>query len=123
MKKLVLMLAIIGLTGISYAQQKSTEKKPETMKKTVIARLTIKKESADPFMKLAQKMVEQTHKEAGCLTYTLYKSCFGPDQEFIFFEEYKDQAALDIHNNSEYLKQFLASITTLLDGKPIVEVF
>lgn len=123
MKKVILLIAIIGLTGISYAQQKSTEKKSEPMKKTVIARLTIKKESVDAFMIFAKKMVEETHKEAGCITYSLYKNCFSQDPEFIFYEEYKDQAALDVHNNSEYLKQFFANITSLLAGKPIVEVF
>jgi quinol monooxygenase YgiN len=51
------------------------------------------------------------------------KPIFGQDAEFIFYEEYKDQAALEYHNKSEYLKQFFSNITPLLAGKPIVEVF
>ncbi|MBK7711752.1 MAG: antibiotic biosynthesis monooxygenase [Bacteroidales bacterium] len=93
------------------------------MKKTVIARLTIKKEAVDAFTQFAKKMVDETRKEAGCITYCLYKNCFGQDSEFIFYEEYKDQASLDYHNNSEHLKQFFTNITSLLAGKPIVEVF
>ena len=118
MKKLVLLLAIVCLTSISYAQQKS-----EPMKKTVVARLTIKKEAVESFVQFAQKIVEETRKEAGCISYTLYKNTFGQDAEFIFYEEYKDQAAIDFHNKSEYLKQFFSNITPLLAGKPIVEVF
>ena len=123
MRKLVLMMAIIGLTSISYGQQKSTEKKSEPMKKTVIARLAIKKEAVNDFIQFAQKIVNETRKEKGCITYRLYKDCIGQESEFVFYEEYKDQAALDFHNKSEHLKQFFSSIGTLLAGKPIVEVF
>jgi quinol monooxygenase YgiN len=123
MKKLVLMIAIIGFTGILFAQQKPTETKSEPMKKTVVARLTIKKEAVDAFVQFAKKIVEETQNEKGCLSYGLYKNCFGQDSEFVFYEEYKDQTSLDYHNNSEHLKQFFANITPLLAGKPIVEVF
>lgn len=118
MKKLVLLLVLIGLTSISYAQQKS-----EPMKKTVVARLTIKKEAVESFVQFAQKIVEETRKEAGCISYGLYKNTFGKEAEFVFYEEYKDQAALDFHNKSEHLKQFFSQITPLLAGAPIVEVF
>jgi len=118
MKKIILLLAVVCLTSISYAQQKS-----ESMKKTVVARLTIKKEAVDSFVQFAQKIVEETRKETGCISYSLYKNTFGQEAEFIFYEEYKDQAAVDYHNKSEYLKQFFSQITPLLAGKPIVEVF
>ena len=123
MKKLVLLFALIVLTSISYAQQKSAEKKQEPMKKTVIARLSVKKEAVSEFVQFAQKIVEETRKEAGCITYVLYKNTFGQEAEFVFYEEYKDQSALDFHNKSEYLKKFLGQITTLLAGPPKVEVF
>jgi quinol monooxygenase YgiN len=123
MKKVILMIAIIGFTGILFAQQKSTETKSEPMKKTVVARLSIKKEAVDTFMQFAKKMVEETLKEEGCKSYSLYKNCVGQDSDFVFYEEYKDQASLDFHNNSEHLKQFFSNITPLLAGKPIVEVF
>jgi quinol monooxygenase YgiN len=123
MKKIILLIAVIGFTGILYAQQKPTETKSEPMKKTVIARLTIKNEAVGTFMLFAKKMVEETRKEEGCKSYSLYKNCVDQDSEFVFYEEYKDQASLDFHNNSEHLKQFFSNITTLLAGKPVVEVF
>ena len=51
MRKFVLMLAIVCLASITYAQQKS-----EPMKKTVVARLTIKKESVESFVQFAQQI-------------------------------------------------------------------
>lgn len=123
MKKLFLLLAIVCITGISYAQQKSTEKKSETVKKTVVARLTIKKEEVESFVQFAQKIVEATKKEPGCISYGLYKNAFSKEAEFVFYEEYKDQAALDFHNQSEHLKLFFSQITPQLAVAPIVEVF
>jgi quinol monooxygenase YgiN len=109
--------------GIIFAQQKSTETKSEPMKKTVVARLTIKKEAVDTLMQFAKKIVDETRKETGCKSYALYKNCVGQDSDFLFYEEYKDQASLDFHNNSEHLKQFFSNITPLIEGKPMVEVF
>jgi len=93
------------------------------MKKTVIARLSIKKETVESFVQFAQKVVEETRKETGCISYALYKNCIEQETDFVFYEEYKDQAALNFHNKSEHLKQFFTGITPLLAGKPVVEVF
>lgn len=119
MKKLFLMLAVISLTFGAYAQEQNSE----TMKKVVVARLDIKPEKVDQFLELAKKMVEETRKEQGCITYILYKSCFTPENEFVFYEEYKDQKALDFHNGSIYLKEFLSVTAPMLNSAPKVEVF
>lgn len=119
MKKLFLMLAVISLTFGAYAQEQNSE----SIKKVVVARLDIKPEKVDQFLELAEKIVEQTRKEQGCITYILYKSCFTPENEFVFYEEYKDQKALDFHNASTYLKEFLSVTAPMLAGAPKVEVF
>lgn len=119
MKKLLILIAVISLSFCAYAQEQNSE----SMKKVVVARLSIKSDKADQFLQAAEKIVEETRKESGCETYTLYKSCFGPENEFIFYEEYKDQKALDFHNNSAYLEKFFSVITPFLDGAPVVEVF
>ena len=119
MKKLFLMLAVISLTFGAYAQEQNSA----SMKKVVVARLDIKPEKVDQFLELAKKMVEETRKEPGCITYILYKSCFTPENEFVFYEEYKDQKALDIHNASTYLKEFLSAIGPMINSAPKVEVF
>ncbi len=119
MKKLFLMLAVISLTFGAYAQEQNSG----SMKKVVVARLDVKPEKVDQFLELAENMVKETRKEPGCMTYILYKSCFTPENEFVFYEEYKDQKALDFHNESAYLKEFLSAIAPMLDSAPKVEVF
>ena len=80
MKKLILLLAIVCLTSVTYAKQKS-----ELRKKTVVARFTIKNEAVDSFVQFAQKIVEETRKETSCISYNLYKNPFGQKAEFIFY--------------------------------------
>lgn len=119
MKRLLFVIAVISLSFSAFAQEQNSE----PMKKVVVARLSIKPEKVDQFLQAAEKIVNETCKEDGCKTYVLYKSSFNPENEFIFYEEYQDQKALDFHNDSSHLKEFLAAITPLLIGAPIVEVF
>lgn len=74
------------------------------------------------FIALAQKMVSQTRQEKGCIAYNLYKDCLCEKPQFLFYEEYQDEDALSLHNNSEYLKSFFESVAPLLDGEPCIKV-
>ncbi|MEI6437279.1 MAG: putative quinol monooxygenase [Candidatus Omnitrophota bacterium] len=77
------------------------------MKTKVVARLFVKKEFIESFKELAATIIEHTRKETGCLLYSLFQDASSPG-EFLFYEEYVNQEALDIHRNSEYLKHFRA---------------
>jgi quinol monooxygenase YgiN len=72
------------------------------MKKRVIARIFIKNESIEAFKKQADVIIQKTRSEKGCLFYSLFEDV-SRSGEFLFYEEYADQAALDIHFKSEYL--------------------
>jgi quinol monooxygenase YgiN len=91
------------------------------MKKRVIARLFIKPESIMVFKKLSAQMVEKTNKEEGCIFYSLFEDVARPG-EFLFYEEYKDQAALEIHQKSEYLANFRKVNADMHAKKPIIDV-
>ena len=119
MKKILIVFVVLVLSVSAKAQEQNSE----SMKKVVVARLDIKPDAVDQFIQSAQKIVNETRKEKGCVTYMLYKSSFSPENEFIFYEEYTDQDALDYHNGSEHLSEFFAKITPMLDGAPIVETY
>lgn len=74
-------------------------------KVTVWAALFIKENCVNEFIEAAKKVVELTRKEKGCLQYDLLRDIFEPTK-FIFNEEYENDAAFEIHRNSEYLKEF-----------------
>jgi autoinducer 2-degrading protein len=51
-------------------------------------------------------MQEHSRKEPGCLMYAGHQSTDDP-RRFMFYEQYKDQAALEAHRNAPYFKQYV----------------
>jgi quinol monooxygenase YgiN len=49
---------------------------------------------------------ENSRREAGCLMYVGHQSTENP-HKFLFYEQYKDQAALDAHRAAPYFKQYV----------------
>ncbi len=49
---------------------------------------------------------ENSRKEPGCLLYIGHQSTENP-RWFFFYEQYKDEAALDAHRNAPYFKQYV----------------
>ena len=92
------------------------------MSKVTTARMVVKPEAASRFVELAKDLIISTHKETGCEIYKLYQEV-GNTSSFIFYEEYKDEAALDVHFKSAYLKSFLDSIQTLLAEEVQLKVY
>jgi len=91
------------------------------MKKMVIARLFIKNEARSTFLKEATVLIQRTRAEKGCLFYSLYEDAARPG-DFLFYEEYADQEALDEHFHSAHLQVF-RDITGYMHAKDrIVEV-
>jgi quinol monooxygenase YgiN len=62
-------------------------------------------------------MIPNVQKEKGTMHYILHRSKTDPAQ-FMFYEEYEDQAALDLHGATSYFKQLGKDLDGLLDGKP-----
>ena len=89
--------------------------------KKVIARLFIKNGSIEAFKEHAALIVPKTRSEKGCLFYSLFQNVSRPG-DFLFYEEYENQEALDIHSKSEYLQTFRASVGGMHAKEKIVEV-
>ena len=66
------------------------------MKKIIGARLQIKPDQLDAFIAAAQALIDASRAEAGCISYTMYQNPTDRTS-FFFFEEWKDQAAVDFH--------------------------
>ena len=92
------------------------------MEKLVIARLTVNEKKVEQFVKFARTMVKISKQETGCLTYRLLNEIDKPN-EFIFYEKYVNQKAVELHNSSEHLEEFLKSVSTLLIDKPIIDIY
>lgn len=49
---------------------------------------------------------ENSRKEPGCMLYIGHQSTEN-SRKFLFYEQYKDQAAFDAHRNAPYFKQYV----------------
>lgn len=90
--------------------------------KTIIAQLSILETKTDQFLKLASIMVNKSITENGCIAYKLLKDV-GEENEFLIYEKYENDKAVEEHKSSEHFKNFLNSILPLLAKEPIIGKF
>ena len=133
MKKISILLMVLTIMSVmSCENSKKSEAADKTAaestvaatpkKKVIVARVKVKEGKEAAFISVASVLVEATRKEPGCLFYTLYQSPMDT-KSFIFYEEYKNQAAFDSHSNSDHFKVFAAAIGDILDGDLVVGEF
>ncbi|KSV94974.1 hypothetical protein N184_15065 [Sinorhizobium sp. GL28] len=79
----------------------------------IIAYLTAHKGKGDDVVSLAAPLIEATRREAGCISYDLYRKPADPDA-LVFVETWKDKAAVDAHFEEPHLKAFQAAMADLL---------
>jgi quinol monooxygenase YgiN len=138
MKKIGIVLITLAVMGmVSCKGEKKCCKNEETAekvqittavqqtekeKKVIVARVTVKEGQEAAFIEIASALVKATHTEEGNLFYSLYQSPVNP-VEFIFYEEYKDDAAFQIHASSAHFAAFTEGIKDLTTGDFIVDEF
>jgi quinol monooxygenase YgiN len=105
------------------AQKATAEaEQPKKEKKVIVARVLVKEGQEKAFIEVAGKLVEATRKEEGNLFYSLYQSPANAT-EFIFYEEYKDDAAFQTHGASAHFAAFVEGIKDLTAADLIVDQF
>ncbi|MFH6995348.1 putative quinol monooxygenase [Flavobacterium sp. FlaQc-48] len=77
---------------------------------SITALFKSKPENTEQLKSRLNHLVTETRKEAACIRYDLHAA----DHVFIIWEEWKDQAGLDIHNNQPYLLDFIAQSESLV---------
>ena len=131
MKKISVVLVVLAMMGMSSCCNKKCEStasdkvavtEVKKSKKVVVARVIVREGKEDAFLEVATTLVAATRKEPGCLYYTCYRSATEP-QAFIFYEEYKDDAAFQTHAGSAHFKVFADAIPDLLAGDLVVDEF
>ena len=92
---------------------------------TVVARIRAAKGKGDALAALLAEQAGVVRKaEPGCLVYRPHRSTKDPDL-FIFYEQYKDDAAFDVHRKAPYLAEYRARRERegLTEGATEVEFF
>lgn len=79
---------------------------------SITAIIKSKQENLEEVKNLIENLVTQTRKEDACIRYDLHTT----ENVFIIWEEWKDQAGLDIHNNQPYLQDFIKQSENLVSS-------
>ncbi len=75
----------------------------------IVAKFTIKAGEEENFLALTRELVKTSNKEKGCVEYSLHKDV-KKELTYCMLEKWKDQAAIDEHNNSSHFTSILPQI-------------
>lgn len=92
---------------------------------TVVAKIRAAKGKGDALAALLREQADVVRKaEPGCLVYRPHRSTKDPDL-FIFYEQYRDEAAFDVHRKAPHLAAYRERRDEegLTEGQPEVEIY
>jgi quinol monooxygenase YgiN len=71
----------------------------------IVAIMTVKPEAIKNILPIFQTLVQGSQEEDGCISYNLHRD-INDSTKFVMLEEWKSQAAIDFHNNTEHYNAF-----------------
>lgn len=83
----------------------------------VVARITAQPDKVEEVSSILRKLVGQTLKEKGCISYQLLQNKADPG-DFTFIEEWMSDSAIDAHLTMPYVQEAFAKTKSLLAKDP-----
>jgi quinol monooxygenase YgiN len=128
MKRIISLIsvALIATVCISCCGKKSDkccaeQATAKTIKLVIAASVEIQPDKADQFRQFAEGLVSSSRAETGNISYTMYEDV-KEKNKFFFFEEWKDQAAVDTHFAAPHFKDFGALLNEIGVKPPTVKI-
>ena len=92
------------------------------VKKIISAMVFVKPEKVDEFLEFTKELIEKSRAEEGCISYSLYQD---PQDrsKFMFFEEWKNQAAIDFHFATDHFKKFDEKMGEFAASPPVISIY
>jgi quinol monooxygenase YgiN len=88
----------------------------------IAGKFTVKPERVQDLVKLSLDMYGPSRAEAGCISYNFYEDK-GTPNGFLFFEEWKDQAAIDEHFQTPHFRHFMDEFPSMIVGQPLIRIY
>lgn len=88
----------------------------------IVAALKVISGKEDELVTAMKKMIEHVKDEDGTVDYVLHESV-SEKGKYLFYETYKDQKAIEHHNSTPYMQEFLMKAGPLLADKPVIEIY
>ncbi len=89
--------------------------------KTITVYCTAKPGSQNELIALCKSMIEPSLAEQGCIHYSFYQDLH-QENTFLFYEEWKDQDSIDLHNATKHFLEFQPKYKHLIVGEAKVTV-
>lgn len=89
---------------------------------TIVAKSKIKEGKVEEFIALAEKLISQSKKEAGCISYSLNQDV-NNSNVLTFIEEWESKEAIALHNNSEHFKTIVPKLGELRIDQPDITLY
>lgn len=80
----------------------------------ITAKSILKAGARDEFIAAATELVEKSRAEPGNISYHLYEDIDDP-ATLTFIEEWKDQAAVDVHADSEHFQRIIPLLSDMTE--------
>ena len=92
------------------------------VKKIISAQVFIKPDKVETFLAATKSLIEKSRAEEGCISYSLYQD---PQDKtkFLFFEVWKNQAAVDYHFSTDHFKKFGEMLNECASAPPVITIF
>ncbi len=87
---------------------------------SIVAKFTVNAGEEDKFLELVNELGMASQAEEGCVEYVLYKDVQKP-LTYCILEKWKDQAAIDLHNNSVHFTSTVPKIVAI--AKAEIDVY
>ena len=76
----------------------------------------------DEVLRLSLEHVQRSRKEPGCISHSVQIDAENPNR-LVFFEEWQDQAALQLHFSVAASNEFIAQVGPLAVSAPLIKIF
>lgn len=89
--------------------------------KSITVHCVARPEKRNDLISLCKGMIAPSRAETGCLHYSFYQD-LNEGNRFFFYEEWKDQASIDLHNTTKHFLEFQPIFKNFTVGDAIVTV-
>jgi len=89
---------------------------------TIVAKSIIKPGRKEDFKILTEKLIKESRKEIGCISYNLYEDINHPNI-LTFIEEWKNEEAIKLHNVSKHYTGIVPKLSELREGKTEINLY
>ena len=89
---------------------------------TIVAKSIIKPGKKEDFKALTEKLIRESRKEKGCISYNLYED-INHSNTLTFIEEWRNEEAIRLHNESIHFTGIIPKLLELREGKPEINLY